>query len=98
MRLKMPFQYYMKNPKKKFRYILGFSSIHTIIEKKIIIRSFHNYFETPIITQPELRERAIIKNKKGKIISKRDVLWCYLFKTELYIKVIKEIEDKFLIK
>ena len=76
--------------------ILGFSAIHGKIKKnKLSIRGFHNYFETSLITQPELRERAMIKNKKGKIISQRDVLWCYLFKTELYIKVIKEIEDKF---
>ena len=77
--------------------ILGFTSIQGNLENNTFInKSFHNDFETPIISQPELSERSYIKNKDGKIIGVRDVIWCYIFKTEFFKKVIKEIDLKFL--
>ena len=76
--------------------ILGFSAIQGDMGDKFYTKNFHNYFETSVIYQPELSERSILKSKSGKIIGQRDVLWAYFFKTELYIKTIKEIDDKIL--
>ena len=58
--------------------------------------SFHNSLQTSIIYQPELSERAYDKNKNGQITEVHDTLWGYLFKKDLFIKAIKEIDEKYL--
>ena len=65
--------------------IVGFAAIQgRMNDDGFHKKDFHNYFETSIIIQPEMSK------KKG------DVLWCYFFRTFFFIKVINEIDDKFL--
>ena len=58
--------------------------------------SFHNYFESSIIYQPELNERVYDKDKNGQITGVHDDLWGYLIKKDLFIKAIKEVDEKYL--
>ena len=58
--------------------------------------SYHNNLETSIISQPELSKLAFNQNSNGDTIGFRDVVWGYLFKTELFKKIINEISDRFL--
>ena len=79
--------------------ILGFVATQGILNMdnfKFTHTSYHNNIETSIINQPELSSRAFEKNNNGDIISVRDVVWGYLFKTELFKKVINEISNRFL--
>lgn len=76
--------------------IVGFGSIINdinILNKKIIK---YNYFENPIIFQPDIRERMYTKNKNGEITRLNSVIWCFFYKTELFINIIKKIENRFL--
>ena len=76
--------------------IIGFGSIindTNILNKKI---TKYNYFESQIIYQPDISKRMYIKDKKGDIARLNNVIWCFFYKTELFIKIIKEIENKFL--
>ena len=78
--------------------ILGFSSTQGILDMsthKYTHTNFHNYFETSIFNQPELSESIYNKNEKGNVIGQRCVIWGYIIKTDFFIKVIKEIDDKF---
>ena len=79
--------------------ILGFSSIEGGLNNnnEFHKHSLHNYFETPIIIQPELSKRSYIKDKNGvAVVGLRDVIWCYIYKTKFFQNVIKEIDDKYL--
>ena len=58
--------------------------------------SFYHYYETSILTQPEISEKAYMKNGNGDIIQIKDVLWGNLIKSELFIRVVNEIDKKFL--
>lgn len=76
--------------------IVGFGSIINdinILNKKIIK---YNYFESPIISQPYIRKRMYIRNKNGEIERLNNVIWCFFFKTQLFIKTIKTIKSYFL--
>jgi glycosyltransferase involved in cell wall biosynthesis len=58
--------------------------------------SYHNYIDTPILHQPELSARAYEKNN-GFINGFHDVVWGYLYKTELFRNVIlNDISDRFM--
>jgi glycosyltransferase involved in cell wall biosynthesis len=76
--------------------IVGFGSIinHINILKKNIIK--YNYFESPIILQPDISKRMYIKNENGEIKRLNNVIWCFFYKRKLFIKAIKLIENKFL--
>ena len=58
--------------------------------------SFHDYFETEIIYQPALSEKAYNKDNNGHIVGARDVLWAYIYRTEFFNKAIKEIDENIL--
>ena len=67
--------------------LLGFSSIYTSIDMKHLNKDqYHNYFQTPIIFQPSIKDRII--NLKPKNGESETLLYLYLIKTELFIKVI----------
>lgn len=75
---------------------MGFGSIINdikILNKKI---TKYNYFESPIISQPDIAKRMYIKNKKGKIVRLNNVIWHFFFKTQLFISIIKIIDNKYL--
>jgi len=76
--------------------IVGFGSIINdinILNKKI---KKYNYFESKIIVQPNIAKRMYTKNKHGEIIRLNNVIWCFFFKTQLFISTIKIIDNKFL--
>ena len=79
--------------------MLGFTSTQGILDMsnyKFTHSSFHNYFETPIIYQPEINEEVFMKNDKGEINGLRDVVWGYIYKAEIFIKAINKIDEKYL--
>lgn len=79
--------------------MLGFTSTQGILDMsnyKFTHSSFHNYFETPIIYQPEIKEEVFMKNDKGEINGLRDVVWGYIYKAEFFIKAINKIDEKYL--
>ena len=68
--------------------ILGFTAIQgRMADDGFHALSFHNYFDSSIVYQPELSERSHIKNEKGEIIGLRDVLWCYFFRTDFFMSL-----------
>jgi len=79
--------------------ILGFASIcnkdANIMDKHL--RIVFN-LETPIIYQPNVSEWMYFHDENGQVIRRGGILWCYFFKTKLFIKVIKRIKKKFLIR
>ena len=78
--------------------MLGFSATQGILDMnthKYTHTSFHNYIETSILNQPKISERAYNKNEMGDITRCNDVIWGYIIKTDFFVKVIKEIDDKF---
>ena len=75
--------------------ILGFTTLITNIrlEKKILL---FNYIQTPILFQPRVSYKMYAFLRHGKIKRVGSTIWNYFFKTELFIKVIKQIDDKFM--
>ena len=57
---------------------------------------FYKNFETPIIFQPEILNNMYNITDKNEVIRTGGILVNYIFKTELAVKSIKEIEDKYL--
>ena len=75
--------------------ILGFSAIisnFNLTKKKFI----HHYFETPIIYQPDVAKRMYIHEDTGRIKRTGDVIWVYMYKSELFKKTISQIDNKFI--
>ena len=74
--------------------ILGFSGIRTKIEiKNILPRYFYNYYKTPIITKPNIKNRIFIPKKSERSIA---FLWLYFIKKDLFLNVIKQLGDEFI--
>ena len=73
--------------------ILGFASICTTPELKMG-QYVHRYIETPIIYQPDVPKR-MYDYIGGNVKRVEDVIWNYIYKTELFIKTIKQIDEKF---
>ena len=79
--------------------MLGFGATQGNLDMKThkyIHITFHNYFQTSIIFQPKLSERVYDKNKNGQITGISDTLLGYLIKKDLFIKAIKEVDEKYL--
>ena len=73
--------------------ILGFASILSAPELKMG-QYVHRYIETPIIYQPDVPKR-MYDYIGGNVKRVGDVIWNYIYKTELFIKTIKQIDEKF---
>ena len=77
--------------------ILGFSAIinwdnfYNFFKEKYV----HHFFETPIIYY-NISEKMYHINDDGTINRIGDVIFNYIFKTELFIRIIKQIDDKYL--
>ena len=80
--------------------IVGFASILNttfhINKNRKNKKNIHHYYVTPVIFQPNIVKRSHDYNKEGEVIRIGDVIWIYFYKTELFKKVIKEIDDKYL--
>ena len=80
--------------------IVGFASILNttfhINRNRKSKKFIHHYYVTPVIFQPKVSKRSHDYNNKGEVIRIGDVVWIYLFKTKLFQKVIKEIDDKYM--
>jgi len=78
--------------------IVGFASIlnTTFHINKSRKNKIHHYYTTPVIFQPLISKRSHDFNKKGEVKRIGDVIWIYFYKNELFQKVIKEIDEKYL--
>ena len=75
--------------------LLGFSSLNTSIDIKILNKDqYHNYFQTPIIFKPSIKDRIL--NVKSTNLESETLLCLYFIKTELFIKIINILGNKFL--
>lgn len=74
--------------------ILGFSSLLSNFELKNPL--FFHYRESDVLYQPKISNLSTNYTKEGKIGRFGDVLWIYFIKTELFQRVIKLIDEKFL--
>lgn len=83
-----------KEAKKYNLDLLGFSAILTGIEIKNLTKSlFFNYFETTIIQKPDIKKRFLGKDPG---IASSTFLCLYFIKTELFLKIIKQLGDEFI--
>ena len=75
--------------------ILNFGALYadTINLRKNVALS--SYINTPVIYQPYVSKRMFINNN-GKVRRTGDVIWSYIFRTEIFLKSIKQIDEKFL--
>ena len=80
--------------------IIDFASIFTNEnKKKINIRKPNNivhFFETPILYQPEISKRMYNFTERGSPYRVNNVIWDYMYKTELFKESIKQIGDKYM--
>ena len=74
--------------------ILGFASFTTNRHTKKGI-SIYRYLETQILFQPKVAQRMYKYKRDGSIKRVGNVLWNYIFRTDLFIKTIKQIDDKY---
>ena len=74
--------------------ILGFASFTTSknIGKRVPV---YRYIETPVLFQPNVTKRMYDYNSDGSVRRVGDVLWNYIFRTDLFVKTIKQIDDKY---
>ena len=75
--------------------ILGFSALYSDTIRLWEKRALSFYKETPVIYQPHVSRRMFKHTKSGPVRT-GDVIWSFIFKTELFIKSIKQIDDKFM--
>ena len=75
---------------------LGFASLFRRKTKLRHKKMIHHYFETSIIYKPKIYSSMFYHRKDGGIRQNVDVIWCYIFKSELFKNVIKQIDDKIL--
>ena len=74
----------------KFKFVQGvIFSIRKIFEHKI-------KEEYPIIYQPELSNYFYYKKENGKIGRNGGAIWTFIFRTDVFVKAIKQIDDKYL--
>ena len=74
--------------------LLGYSTVSTSVEiKNIKEKHFLNYFETPIITMPNIKRRFIgfIKNEESQTF-----LFLYFIKLKLFLEIINQLGEQFL--
>ena len=74
--------------------ILGFASFSINKQTKKAISIFR-YLETPILFQPKVAQRMYRFKSNGSIKRVGNVLWNYIFRTDLFIKTIKQVDDKY---
>ena len=71
--------------------ILGFGSIATKGEVKFPPRRFQNYFNTPIITRPNIKKRFLGFNPNEQ---SRTFLFLFFIKKVLFLNVIKQLGEE----
>ena len=74
--------------------ILGFSAI--IGNFNLTKKNFYNYFKTPILYQPNISRKMYIHKKSGKILRVGGIIWVFIYKSDLFKKIINQIDDKIL--
>ena len=75
--------------------ILGFAELisnFNLTQKKGI----HHYIKTKVLFQPDIEGMMYAHNKYGEIRRTGDVIWCYIYKSKLFKKIINQIDNKFL--
>lgn len=74
--------------------ILGFGSLFARTSDFSKDTGIFLYYGSSIIYQPELTRQMYKGMESDKIIRVGDVIWSYIFKTEVFIKSIKQIDNK----
>ena len=74
--------------------ILGFATLFSDTINLHEKRALYLYEEGPIIYQPNISKKMFVKNKYGNIVRVGDVIWNHIYKTEIFIKSIKQIDEK----
>ena len=76
--------------------ILGFGSLFARTPNFSKNTGLYLYYGSSIINQPELTKQMYRGMKSNQIRRTGDVIWSYIFKTEIFIKSIKQIDNKFM--
>lgn len=74
--------------------ILGFGSILADTTHLKEGMKLNLYINSPIIYQPYISRRMFSVNSKGEIVRVGDFIWNYIYKKEIFIKSIMQIDDK----
>ena len=76
--------------------ILGFGSIFAPTYHILKKLALYLYVNTPIFYQPQVSRKMFLFNNQGYVVRVGDVIWNYIYKTEIFIKSIMQIDDKFM--
>ena len=76
--------------------ILGFGSIYAATIHLLKRMALYLYLDTPVMYQPHISRKMFYTNKQGNVVRIGDVIWNYIYKTEVFIKSIMQIDDKYM--
>ena len=78
--------------------MLGFGSLNINININFNItkqKRYTNYYNSDILRQPKISQIVYYNPKLGNAKIKQFCIWCYFFKTELFVNAIKSINKKY---
>lgn len=75
--------------------ILGFGSLFTDLNFNFTKSIIYNYIETEVLYQPIISQILYYHPRKGNFKIRGYYIWCYLFKTELFVNVINSINKQY---
>ena len=71
--------------------ILGFASLKADLKLSNRMKILR-FLQTPIIYPPDIYKRMYTYNRKGNVERVGDVLWNYIFRTDLFQRTIEQID------
>ena len=75
--------------------MLGFGSLSINVNFNITKQKRYNYYNSDILSQPKISQIVYYNPKLGNAKIKQFCIWCYFFKTELFVNSIKSINKKY---
>ena len=75
--------------------MLGFGSLSININFNITKQKRYNYYNSDILSQPKISQIVYYNPKLGNAKIKQFCIWCYFFKTELFVNSIRSINKKY---
>ena len=76
--------------------MLGFAVIFSYDSTLRLSNFFYGYTEMPVINQPNVSQMMFYYDNKGQPKRKGSAMWNYIIRNELFKKIIKQIDDKFM--
>lgn len=76
--------------------MLGFAVIFSFDSTFGMSNYIYSYTEMPVIYQPNVSQMMFYYDNKGEPKRKVSALWNYMFRSEFFKKIIKQIDDKFM--